>query len=221
VSWSARNLLDGLAGELNDKQRAYLGSIDDSVSRLGGLIDTLLDISRLESAAVDLPLGPVSVTAVVDAAIRAVAPLAEVRSVTIKQCCEAGDLTAVGHAEKLEESLLNILDNAVKYSPDGGQIEVSAPTEAGRVTIAVRDQGPGLGGLPDPFARFAQGTPSPHADSGGHGLGLYITREYLKLMGGDAHASDHPEGGALFTLVLAATATEESDDETQGVGTDR
>ncbi len=221
VSWSARNLLDGLAGELNDKQRAYLGSIDDSVSRLGGLIDTLLDISRLESAAVDLPLGPVSVTAIVDAAIRAVAPLVEVRSVTIKQFCDAGDLTAVGHAEKLEESLLNILDNAVKYSPDDGQIEVSAATEAGRVTIAVRDQGPGLGGLPDPFARFAQGTPSPHADSGGHGLGLYITREYLKLMGGDAHASDHPEGGALFTLVLAATATEESDDETQGVGTDR
>jgi signal transduction histidine kinase len=66
VSWSVRNLLDGLAGEVNEKQRTYLGSIGDAVDRLGGLIDTLLDISRLESAAVELPLGPVQVGTVVD-----------------------------------------------------------------------------------------------------------------------------------------------------------
>lgn len=74
-----------------------------------------------------------------------------------------------------------------------------------RVRLVIRDRGPGLGGLTDPFGRFVQGKPSPEGTKGGYGLGLTIAREYVVLMGGEIRGEDHPEGGAMFTIDLMRT----------------
>jgi signal transduction histidine kinase len=203
VDWSVQNMADGLAGELTDKQRSYLGSVRESVEHLGGLVNNLLEISRLELSSVELTLGEVPLAPLLESVVRTAEPLAERRGVMLSLSVEPPDLCARGHVEKLRESLLNLVDNAIKYSPDDGLVELAArPASDGRVEILVRDHGPGLSGLEHPFARFVQGEASPHAARQGFGLGLYIVREYLRLMDGEATGGDHPGGGACFRCVL-------------------
>jgi signal transduction histidine kinase len=205
IDWSVQNMADGLAGELTDKQRSYLGSVRESADHLGGLVSNLLEISRLELSAVELALGEVALAPLLESVVRTAEPLAERRRVTLSLAVEPAEVRARGHADKLRESLLNLVDNAIKYSPDGSAVELAArPAPDGRVEILVRDHGPGLGGLERPFERFVQGAASPHASQQGFGLGLYIVREYLRLMEGEATGEDHPEGGACFRCVLPA-----------------
>lgn len=207
IDWSVQNLVDGLAGDLNEKQRDYLTSVRESVDHLGGLVADLLEISRLEKSVVELPLTELALRPVLEGVARTAAPLAERRDLELVLDVSPPDLSAVAHADKLRESLLNLVDNAVKYSPEGGVIELTARAAAdGRAEIVVRDHGPGLGDLDRPFDRFVQGAASPDESRQGFGLGLYIVREYLHLMGGEVSGADHPDGGALFRCLLPGRA---------------
>jgi signal transduction histidine kinase len=205
VGWSIRNLNDGLAGDLNEKQKEYLTSIRDAVDHLGGLVTNLLEISRLEKSVVEVDCVPLDAGGAVKRAAGTVKPLAEAAGVKMET-----RLSDVGRAraneEKLTEVLVNLLENAVRYSPTGGVVTISLKNAApDRVRLVIRDRGPGLGGLTDPFGRFVQGKPSPEGTKGGYGLGLTIAREYVVLMGGEIRGEDHPEGGAMFTIDLMRT----------------
>jgi signal transduction histidine kinase len=202
LGWSLRNLQDGLAGDLNEKQREYLSSIRDSVDHLAGLVTDLLEISRLEKTRVEVDCVPTDPTGAVRRATSTVAPLGEAKGVVLEKI--VGDIFEVqANEDKLTEVLVNLLENAVRYSPRGGTVTIEArPVDGRTIRISVRDQGPGLGGLADPFGRFVQGKPSQEGGQAGYGLGLAIAREYVELMGGDIEGGDHPEGGAEFSLDL-------------------
>ncbi|MBU0740835.1 HAMP domain-containing histidine kinase [bacterium] len=205
IDWSVQNMVDGLAGEMNEKQRSYLGSVRESVDHLGSLVNNLLEISRLEKSAIELPLSELALNPLLLSVVQTAEPLAERRRVDLTLSVEPEDLHARGHAAKLRESLLNLVDNAIRYSPTGGAVELHARRSSdGRVEICVRDHGPGLGDLRQPFDRFVQGAASPHATQQGFGLGLYIVREYLNLMGGEVTGETHPDGGARFRCLLPA-----------------
>jgi signal transduction histidine kinase len=202
VGWSIRNLSDGLAGELNERQREYLGSIRDAVDHLGGLVNNLLEISRLEKSVVEVECVPLDPEQAVMRAAGTVKPLAEAEDVILETVIGSHDQVKANE-DKLTEVLVNLLENAVRYSPTGGKVTVSVESAGpARTRISVRDQGPGLGGLENPFARFVQGAPSPDGQKGGYGLGLTIAREYVVLMGGEISAGDHADGGALFKIDL-------------------
>ncbi len=202
MGWSIRNLDDGLAGELNQKQKDYLSSIRDAVDHLAGLVTNLLEISRLEESKVEVACGPLDPSLPIFRAIGTVKPLAEARGVTLDTGLADSD-PVLANDDKLAEVLVNLLENAVRYSPRGGTVTVTTEkTLADRILITVRDQGPGLKNLADPFGRFVQGTPNPDGERGGYGLGLTIAREYVVLMGGTIEGTDHPEGGAVFTIEL-------------------
>jgi len=205
IDWSVQNMADGLAGEMNEKQKSYLGSVREAVEHLGGLVNNLLEISRLERSVVELPLSVLTLRSLLEGVVRTAQPLAERRELTLSLAVEPDDLQARGHTDKLRESLLNLVENAIKYSPVDGSVELAARrSPAGGAEITVRDHGPGLRGLERPFERFAQGEASPHATQQGFGLGLYIVREYLHLMGGEVTGADHPDGGAVFRCTLPA-----------------
>ncbi len=203
MGWSIRNLKDGLAGDLNPKQREYLSSLGDSADHLAGLVTSLLEISRLENAKVEVACEPLDTAGAVKRAVGTVRPLAEAKAVDLATIFRKPGL-AVANEDKLTEVLVNLLENAVRFSPETGRIQVTvdSPDQAW-VRITVRDDGPGLGGLDDPFGRFVQGKPSPDGARGGYGLGLTIAREYVVLMGGEIRGEDHPAGGAVFTIELA------------------
>ena len=213
ILWSAENLLDGVTGRISDRQAEYLGSVRASARHLDRLVTGLLEISRHERGVLTLEIGPVDVGAVLEQAISTIRPLAAEKKATIAMSAPAGRVMAEANAEKLLEVALNLLDNAVKYSPSGAAIDVVAREDGGHVTVTVRDRGPGLGGADEDaiFERFNQGAPSPHGRRHGFGLGLYIVRTFVEMMGGDVAASDHPEGGALFTCTIRAARRAEGE----------
>ena len=205
VGWSIRNLSDGLAGDLNPKQKEYLSSIRDAVDHLAGLVTNLLEISRLEKSRVEVVCELRDPADAVKRAAGTVKPLAEAKDVVLETII-TGSSPARANEDKLTEVLVNLLENAVRYSPPGGIVTIAVESpDQDTVRITVRDQGSGLCGLTDPFGRFVQGKPSSDGTGGGYGLGLTIAREYVVLMGGEIQGTDHPEGGAVFTINLSRT----------------
>jgi len=208
ITWSVDNLLDGVTGELAAPQREYLDSVRASAGHLNRLITNLLEITRMERDGLRVADQQVDLVEVVRRTAATARPLAEEKGVKLVIDAPAAGVPARGDGDKLVESVLNLLDNAIKYAPPGTTVDVTCGVVDGKPTITVRDRGAGLGGALSSalFARFAQGAPSPHSQKQGFGLGLYIVDSYLRLMGGEVRAADHPEGGAMFTCLLRPPA---------------
>ncbi len=202
VGWSINNLLDGLAGQLEPRQREYLQSMDNSLEHLNNLVSTLLEISRLKKAKVEIETTVCDLPPVLSQVMDTVRPLAKAAGVELTCSQPENPLQLITNSFKLAEVLINIIENAIRYSPFGAVVKMHAANQDHRVVLKIRDHGPGFRGISDPFARFAQGQPSPHGSEGGYGLGLTIAQEYTRLMGGEITACNHPTGGAEFTLKL-------------------
>jgi len=205
IRWSAENLVDGLAGELNSRQSEYLTSIRSSAGQLERLVANLLEISRLEENRVRVEMVPVPLEPLVADCVVALLPKREAAGVEVRPSFEPGLGPVFGERDRLAASLFNLLENAIRYSPRGSCVEVTVRREEpGWQTIAVEDRGPGVpAGLEEAiFERFFQGPPSPHAARQGFGLGLYVVRSYLELLGGSVRAERGSQGGARFACRL-------------------
>jgi K+-sensing histidine kinase KdpD len=194
------------AGRQSAAARAELLAVAEAeTARLGALVGNLLDMSRIDADAVAVKPQPVSVTALIDAA-RLRAPAMQGREVL--ESGPAG-LTVLADASLAEVALANVLDNAARYSPIGGSIEVAAQVEDDRVVILVRDRGPGF---PDPveplFGKFTRGVQGDGRPPG-TGLGLAIARGFLEAQGGSIDAGNRepgPGGEVRIRLPRAAAA---------------
>ena len=210
ILWSTENLLDGVTGEISESQAEYLRSVHASAGHLNRLVTNLLEISRLEQGGLDLSLEPLDLRVALEEAAATARPLALAKNVEIRVMVPPDPLIARSNAGKLLEVFLNLLDNAVKFSNPGGAVTLEAGFDVSpqRVAVHVRDAGPGLGNA-DPaglFERFSQGAPSPYGSRRGFGLGLYIVRSYVEMMGGEVAAANHPDGGAVFTCTFPVAA---------------
>jgi signal transduction histidine kinase len=205
ISWSTENLLDGVIGSLNDRQQTYLRSVQVSTGYLNRLVTNLLEVSRIEQGGGDFPMQSVDLAPVFEQATLAIGPLAEEKHVKLTLRIDPQARPVRGNAEKLVEVVLNLVDNAIKYGPEGSTVEIRVPVPCdGSQSFTVRDHGPGLGEV-DPsalFAQYRQGPAGPRTGRHGFGLGLYIVRAYVERMGGSVRAENHPDGGAIFTCTL-------------------
>ena len=169
------------------------------------MVNNLLEISLLEQGAPSLHNQEVNLPAVLSRAMDMIRPLALEKTVDLRLWGE--ETGAVIHAdpEKLFQVAMNLMDNAVKYSPPGSSVEVAVEPFTGNARVfSVRDRGPGLKDAGDRtlFERFRQSDASPYSRRHGFGLGLFIVKSYLELMGGSVEAANHPDGGAVFTCRL-------------------
>jgi signal transduction histidine kinase len=208
ISWSVQNLLDGVVGDLTDDQREYLHEIRHSCGYLNRLVQNLLRLSRLEQGEVEADCERIDVVGVVRQSLTTLGPVARARGVILAPELPAGSATAWADAHLLEEALVNILENAVEFSPPGAAVDVTVENGEDGTRILVRDRGPGLppGAAATLFERFSQGPSSPWASRKGLGLGLHIANVHLHLMAGGLQAGNHPEGGAVFTCSLRGDA---------------
>jgi signal transduction histidine kinase len=193
-----------VAGELGPGQREYLEGMGTSARYLDRLVENLLEMGRLEEGRFSLEIADVDLREPLRQAVETVGPIARARGVRLAVEAPARTVARTDF-QKTVEIAVNLLENAVRFSPDGGEVRVDLdPTLPG---FSVSDQGPGLGDA-DPdrlFARFEQGAPSPYAADHGFGLGLHIVASYVGLLDGTVRAENRPGGGARFTVRLPAS----------------
>jgi two-component system phosphate regulon sensor histidine kinase PhoR len=202
IQANAEALVDGA---LEDPERAhrFADALHRNAERLSHLIDGLLDLSRVESGAWEPDLARVVVLDVVGRVVSGLEGKAEERGHEIDVSVDA-DLAVVADAGALEQVLVNLVDNALKYTPDGGHITVRAHAQGGHVVIDVADDGPGIAEKHRSrvFQRFYRVDKGRSKATGGTGLGLAIVRHLVLSMGGDIEALANQPQGALFRVTL-------------------
>ena len=201
VIGSARTLQERWRELAPEQRESFLALIGDETSRLAALIGDVLDTSRIEAGTFSFSFGEVELADRVEESVDAARvgqDEVEVRAVV------ARPLPAVrGDAVRLRQVLANLIDNAVKYSPEGERVEVSAAAEDGVVRVAVRDNGPGIAREHQKliFEKFGRARSDRKAKPG-TGLGLFIARSIVEAHGGSLEVRSAPLQGATFTLSL-------------------
>ncbi len=174
------------------------------------LINELLDISRIVSGKLALQLKSLRIEDAVSLAVESVWPAAKAKNIALERRV-AGDAPFIAvDPDRLHQVLWNLLNNAVKFTPAGGRIDVVVSAAAGGVTIQVKDTGQGIEPrfLPYVFDRFRQEESGVNRHHGGLGIGLALVRYLIELHGGYVHAeSGGRNQGAMFTVFLPATET--------------
>ncbi len=200
VKGAAENLLDGIAGKLDESQREYVEIVRDHAQRLIGAINKLVDAARQPEPTIDLDLGSVDVSALARDVARSLQPIAEERGVAL--VVDAGsDIETLADADKLRKVMENLVGNALKFTDRGGCVRVAVSRSEGDVRVSVKDTGVGIEEeeLARVFDRWSRGR---EHDRPGSGLGLAITRDLVRLHGGDVVASSEPGRGSTFSAVL-------------------
>jgi signal transduction histidine kinase len=212
---SLRGFSQLLVGQIDEgrvpdpaRLRQALAAIDRQSQKLGQLVGQLLDVSRLQAGQLGLEPRFTDVVPLVESV------LAEARSSTTRHHLGFKGPDAV-HARvdplRLEQVLANLVDNAVKYSPDGGPIEVTLTTGKDELQITVADQG--IGVPPEHRERIFDRFYQAHGERrfGGMGLGLYISRQIVELHGGVLKAEHPHEGGTWIVLRLPLNIPPDAD----------
>ncbi|MBA4181452.1 MAG: hypothetical protein C0506_12750 [Anaerolinea sp.] len=193
-------LEDGGA-ETPEETAEFMRRIRQQVDRLTSLVIELLDLSRIESGAIELVPESIDLSNLIAEAASLLQTRAESQGVTI-ECPATDGLSIEGDRTSLLRVASNLLDNAIKYSPRGGRIHAQTVDEGELAALSVRDEGPGIAeqDLPRVFERFYKGEAS--RSTSGTGLGLAIVKHIVRAHGGTVTAANAPEGGAVFTVRL-------------------
>jgi PAS domain S-box-containing protein len=197
-------LYDEHFGTLNDRQKRYITNVLGSGRHLLELVNDILDISKIEAGRMELHREEVAVGALVQEAIAAILPLAQKKGIALT--VEGADADLVVHADKsrLTQNLNNLLANAIKFTPDGGNVEVVCAADANLASIAVRDTGIGIAAEDQQrvFREFEQIDTSHGRQQQGTGLGLTLTKRLIELHGGTIRLQSAVGAGSTFTVSL-------------------
>ena len=197
-------LLKGLATSPADQRRA-IEVIDRNAHAQVQLIDDLLDLSRIMTGKLRLDLQQVAVLDVVQAAIDSAAPAAAAKDIRLRSLLDPSRMMVNGDASRLQQVVWNLLTNAIKFTPKGGQIQVLLQRVNSHIELSVADSGIGIpeNFIDRVFDRFSQRDSSTTRVHGGLGLGLAICKQLVELHGGVIHATSPGEGqGSTFFVEL-------------------
>jgi PAS domain S-box-containing protein len=194
----------GLGGIVSDQQREYLARIRGSQQHLLRIINDLLNYSRIESGKLTYEQERVPLAAVIDAVTTMVGPLAAAKRITVGTPPYHEEVIAVADRLKVEQIVLNLVTNAVKFTPPSGRVTVACGTHDEAVFLTVADTGPGIPAdrLDDIFEPFVQLGRSLSSGHEGAGLGLAISRDLARAMKGNVTVQPTAGKGATFTLSL-------------------
>jgi signal transduction histidine kinase len=204
IAGYAELLAMGVRGPVNDEQLRDLSRIQQNQHHLLEIITDILNFSRIEAGRVRYVLGALPVRDVLARMEGMIEPQARARSIEYR--CEnvADGVAVLADREKLEQVLINLLGNAVKFTPSGGRITLSADVEGERVRLHVSDTGIGIESdqIGSIFEPFVQLEPALTRTTEGAGLGLAISRELTHGMGGELGVTSSPGSGSTFTVEL-------------------
>jgi len=197
-------LLDGVGGEITEKQRKLLGILAEESNRLITVVNSLLDLSKMEAGMMTYDFEVTHVDALIKRAVSEITPLVEAKEITLENELDGTVPPLRIDPERTLQVLRNLLGNAVKFTPKGGRVRIAAQPSNGKVAISVKDSGPGIPAesLTSIFEKFNQGTRHTPYMSQGTGLGLAIAKNIITAHGGKIWAESEPGQGSTFIFVL-------------------
>jgi two-component system phosphate regulon sensor histidine kinase PhoR len=184
--------------------RQFIEIIERNGRRLGELVDDLLDLSKIEAQEFRLKLEDLDLPFLCEMTVASLAARATSRRIHLTVTMPKGLPTARGDKSAFERVLTNLIDNALKYCPDGAQVSVGGRETGGKLQVSVSDSGPGIDAkhLPRLFERFYRVDPGRSRDMGGTGLGLSIVKHLVEAMGGEVSVQSTPGKGSTFAFTL-------------------
>lgn len=202
-------LADERYGPLNERQRRYVNHIHTGGKHLLSLINDILDLSKIEAGRMELALESLPIETTLGEVLSVMQPLADKKSQVLTKHSEPG-LVVRADSTRFKQVLMNLLGNAIKFTPSGGRIEVASRLTGGRVRVEVRDSGPGI--PPEEQKRIFEAfyrLRETGKKTEGTGLGLAITHRLVELHGGELCLDSEVDRGSCFYFSLP-TATRES-----------
>src|SRR5918995_6771533 len=199
-----QSLVQEHKSELGSSTRDLLLIMQSNGMRLLKLINDLLDLVRLESGKMEVNSESVDIDRLVHGVANAVKKTAQDRAIGIKVMIDPSIGTIVGDSDKLERILLNLLFNAIKFTPAGGSIEIAVTRAERELLLVISDTGAGISQeqLPFIFDRFWQADTSAQRKNQGLGIGLALVRELVEIQGGQVSVSSELGKGTRFTIRL-------------------
>ncbi len=199
----SETLKQGKAGS-KDKQEQYLDTITSESDRLARLVDNVLDFSRLEKHSKDFDFKPVDVTELVSSTVEACRFYAEQRGATINLNMAENLPKIMADSEALSQMLMNLVDNAVKYSEDESEITINVFRRGNNIVIQAADKGIGMEGddVKKIFDKFYRGKNAASLGTGGTGLGLTMAKAVAEAHGGDILVRSKEGEGSRFSVIL-------------------
>lgn len=214
LGWTQLLLKEGAQGEPAKQQRA-IEVIDRNARAQVQLIDDLLDLSWIMTGKIRLDLQQLSLPAVIEAAVESARPAADAKDIRLKAIVDQVQATVNADGARLQQVVWNLLTNAIKFTPKGGQVQVILQRVNSHLELSVSDTGIGIPAsfLPHVFDRFSQRDSSTTRAFGGLGLGLAIAKQLVELHGGTIRVTSQGEGlGATFFIQLPLSIVQLEDE---------
>jgi signal transduction histidine kinase len=204
---AVRSVLEGMRDGLLEPTPATFAALHDRVLLLTRLVADLHQLALADAGQLSIELRPADVCAIINGIVETVGFQMEDGLITFESIVEPGLPTLLLDAHRIEQVLLNLLENAIRHTPEGGRIALRAALEDDAVLLSVCDTGPGIavGDLERVFERFYRADPC--REGGSAGLGLSIARALVEAHGGRIWAMNRPEGGACFLFSLPTAPT--------------
>ena len=199
----AESLLDGVAGELNDRQKANLAMVVSSGMRLANLVNDILDFAKLKNRDIELQRQSVDFRQITEIVLRVCRPLVASKSLELNNAIPEELVAVEGDENRLQQIMYNLVGNAIKFT-ESGAVTVSAIALDGMVEVTVADTGIGISPdkFGDIFKSFEQVDASVSREYGGTGLGLGITKQLVELHGGTIRVESELSQGSRFIFTL-------------------
>jgi signal transduction histidine kinase len=202
-------MLDGLYGDLPEKAKGVLERVQANGKHLLGLINDVLDLSKIEAGQLTLAIEDYSMAALVKQAVATTESLARTKGLALTAQIQEGLPRGRGDERRLTQVLLNLIGNAVKFT-DKGEVAITAEAVDGRFTVAVRDTGPGIAEADQAriFEEFQQVDNTNTRKKGGTGLGLAIAKRIMEMHGGTLSVQSVTGQGSTFRMILPVRAAQ-------------
>jgi signal transduction histidine kinase len=198
IKGAAQNLLDGIAGPVDDRVLAYVELIKNQSSRLIGVVNWLLQAIRIASEPRALEITTTDVGRLLEQVVNGLRPIAQERGVELR--ASSAGATGSVDSPKLYQVFENVIGNALKFTDSGGRVDVTLAVEQEAIRITVSDTGMGID--EDALKRIFHRYYRAHPEREGSGLGLLIAREMVRLHGGDIQVESELGKGSRFTITL-------------------
>ena len=200
-------VLDGLAGPISTERTDHLGTVLKSVGQLHAMIRDLLEATRAESGKMRIEPRCISMCELIGQALSMMKAAADQKKIKLETTVDPAIPLVYADPDRILEVLINLIDNGIKFTPEGGEVNVNASmveTDPSAVYISVTDTGRGISSqaLPRVFERLFQDADAVDGNRTGLGLGLYIAKEIVLLHGGRMWAASEPASGSTFSFHL-------------------